>query len=50
MNPFKYIARFIFLVLIQVLVLNQLEVGLGIQGMTYPMFILFLPVEMSVIL
>ncbi len=50
MNPFKYLARFIFLVLIQVLVLNQLEVGLGIQGMTYPMFILFLPVEMSVIL
>jgi hypothetical protein len=50
MNAFKYIGRFIFLVLTQVLVLNQLEVGLGIQGMIYPMFIIFLPVEIGVIL
>lgn len=50
MNPLKYIGRFIFLVLIQVLFLNQLEIGWGVQGMVYPMFILFLPVEMGVIL
>ncbi len=49
MNPFKYIGRFVFMVLIQALFLNQLETGLGVQGMIYPLFLLFLPVEISVI-
>lgn len=43
-----HIVRFLFFVLIQVLVLNQLEVGFGIQLMVYPLYILLLPVEMNV--
>ncbi len=45
----KHIARFIGLILIQTLVLNQIEIGLGIQIMVYPLFVLLLPVEMKVI-
>ena len=45
----KYISRFVVLVLLQVLILNQLEVGWGIQLMVYPLFILLLPVELDVI-
>lgn len=41
--------RFIFMLLAQVLVLNQIEFGLGIQLMIYPLFILLLPVEMKTI-
>lgn len=43
-----HIVRFLFFVSIQVLVLNQLEIGLGIQLMVYPLYILLLPVEMNV--
>lgn len=43
-----HILRFLFFVLIQVLVLNQLEVGFGVQIMVYPLYILLLPVEMNV--
>ena len=43
----KHSIRFVFLVLLQALVLNQIEVGLGIQIMAYPIFILLLPFEMS---
>jgi hypothetical protein len=39
--------RFVFLALFQALVLNQIEVGLGIQIMVYPIFILLLPFEIS---
>ena len=41
--------RFAFFVLLQVLVLNQIEIGIGIQLMVYPMFVLLLPVELGVI-
>ena len=44
----KNILRFVALMAFQVLVLNQLEIGLGIQLMVYPLFILLLPVEMSI--
>lgn len=43
-----HIVRFIFFVLVQVLVLNQLEIGYGIQIMVYPLYLLLLPVEMNV--
>ena len=45
----KHIIRFVLLVGIQSLVLNQLEIGLGIQIMVYPLFVLLLPFELSVI-
>lgn len=50
MNPFiKHSVRFILFVLLQALVLSQLELGLGIQIMLYPLYILFLPIDVSVI-
>lgn len=45
----KHIIRFIVLLIIQTLVLNQLEIGLGIQMMVYPLFIVLLPFELGVI-
>ena len=44
----KNSIRFISLMLIQVLVLNQIEIGFGIQLMVYPLFIMLLPVDMSI--
>jgi hypothetical protein len=44
----KNILRFVFLLLVQVLVLNQIEIGFGIQLMIYPLFILLLPVDTSI--
>lgn len=44
----KNILRFLALMVFQVLVLNQIEIGFGIQIMVYPLFILLLPVEMGV--
>lgn len=41
----KHSIRFVFLILLQALVLNQIEIGLGIQIMVYPIFILLLPFE-----
>lgn len=41
--------RFLFLLFAQVLILNQIEIGFGIQIMIYPLFILLLPVETGVI-
>jgi rod shape-determining protein MreD len=41
--------RFLFFLFAQVLVLNQIEIGFGIQLMIYPLFILLLPVEMGVV-
>jgi hypothetical protein len=35
--------------LVQVLLLNQLEIGLGIQAMVYPLFILLLPIDLGTI-
>lgn len=44
------IVRFFAFLIIQVLVLNQIEIGFGIQLMVYPLFILLLPVEMGILL
>lgn len=38
-----YSIRFILLVALQVFVFNQMEVGLGIYPMVYPLFIMLLP-------
>lgn len=43
----KHTLRFLMFFLVQVLVLNQIELGMGIQIMIYPLFVLLLPVEMS---
>jgi len=48
-NLLKYIFRFIFFVVIQTMVLNQLEVGFGIHPMIYPLFIVLLPFDFKVI-
>jgi hypothetical protein len=45
----KHSIRFIVLVLIQTLFLNQLELGWGIQLMVYPLFIVLLPFEIATI-
>jgi hypothetical protein len=45
----KHSVRFIILGLVQVLLLNQLEIGLGIQAMVYPLFILLLPIDLGTI-
>ena len=45
----KHSLRFVFFLLIQVLILNQIEIGFGIQLMIYPLFILHLPVDIGVI-
>lgn len=44
------LIRFILFLLIQSLVFNQLEIGLGIQIMIYPLFIMLLPFETSILL
>ena len=41
--------RFVLLVLVQVLILNNLEIGFGIYPMLYPLFILLLPIEMATV-
>jgi hypothetical protein len=41
----KHSVRFVFLVFLQALVLNQLEIGFGIHIMVYPLLILLLPFE-----
>ena len=45
----KHSIRFVFFLLIQVLILNQIEIGFGIQILIYPLFILLLPVDIGVI-
>ena len=44
-NIVVHIFRFLVFVMIQSLVLNSLEIGLGIQLMIYPLFIILLPFE-----
>lgn len=44
----KHILRFFIFVLIQSLVLNQIELGWGVQIMIYPLYILLLPIEWNV--
>ena len=41
--------RFFAILIIQALILNQIEIGSGIQLMVYPLFIFLLPVELSII-
>ena len=41
--------RFLFFLFAQVLILNQIEIGFGIQLMVYPLFLLLLPVEMGIV-
>jgi len=41
------ISRFIVLLFVQVLLLNQIEIGFGIQLMVYPLFIFLLPMKMN---
>lgn len=45
----RHIGRFVILTLLQVLILNNLEIGWGIQFMPYTLFIFLLPIEMGVI-
>lgn len=45
----KHSIRFVVALFLQVLVLNQIEIGFGIQLMIYPLFILLLPVDIGVI-
>jgi len=50
MNLFvKHGLRFLLFVFVQVLVLNQIELGYGIQIMIYPLYILLLPVDLAII-
>ena len=44
----KQSIRFIVFLLVQLCVLNNLEIGLGIQLMIYPLFIFMLPLELNV--
>lgn len=45
-----HITRFVFFVMAQSLIFNQLEVGFGIHPMIYPLFILLLPFEINTLL
>ncbi len=50
MNTFlKYSLRFIALMFIQTLILNQLELGWGIQLMVYPLLLVLLPFDIDTI-
>jgi hypothetical protein len=44
----KQSIRFIVFLLVQLCVLNNLEIGLGIQFMIYPLFIFMLPLELNI--
>jgi hypothetical protein len=45
----KHIIRFVVLVIFQSLILNQLEIGFGIQLMIYPLLIVLLPFELGTV-
>ncbi len=45
----KHSLRFVLLTIIQAFVLNQLEIGLGIQLLIYPLFVFLLPFELGLI-
>jgi len=44
----KHSIRFVLFLLAQAFIFNQLEIGLGIQLMVYPLYIFLLPLEMNV--
>lgn len=45
----KHSIRFLFFVVIQTLIFNPLEIGFQIHPMIYPLFIMLLPFETSVV-
>lgn len=45
----KHSIRFLTLVIVQSLILNNLEIPLGIQLMVYPLFIVLVPFELGII-
>lgn len=47
-NILNHIVRFVLLVLVQVFILNQLEIGWGILIMAYPLFVFLLPYELNI--
>lgn len=49
-NFFIQLLRFVLFLFAQALLFNRLEVGLGIQAMIYPLFILLLPYSFNVFL
>jgi hypothetical protein len=48
-NLFTHIVRFFAVILIQVFVLNQIEIGWGILPMIYPIMIFLIPIESGVV-
>jgi len=48
-NIVKHSIRFFVLVIIQTMILNQVEIGLGVQIMVYPLYLILLPFELSTI-
>lgn len=46
----KHSIRFVLFLIAQAFIFNQLEIGLGIQLMVYPLYIFLLPLEMNVFL
>ncbi|NDF59445.1 MAG: hypothetical protein EB100_00015 [Crocinitomicaceae bacterium] len=44
----KHSLRFFAFIFIQAFIFNQLEIGLGIQIMVYPLYIFLLPIELNV--
>ena len=48
-SAFVHILRFIIIGLVQVFIVNQLELGLGILPMVYPLVLFLLPIEMNVV-
>jgi hypothetical protein len=46
----KHSGRFLLFLLVQTLLLNQIEFGIGIHVMIYPLFILLLPIDINQLL
>ena len=46
----KHSIRFVLFLIAQAFIFNQLEIGLGIQLMVYPLYIFLLPLGMNVFL
>ncbi len=44
----KHSVRFVLFLLAQAFIFNQLEIGLGIQLMVYPLFIFLLPLDINI--
>lgn len=48
-NITKHVIRFLLLVILQVMIFNQLELGFGIHIMILPLFVMLLPFEIGII-